>query len=467
MNRRHFLLGSAAAAGALRMKAAPSANNVVRIGIAGTRMRGIIHVRSFANLPDVEVVALCDVDQSVLGEGVKALEEMGKKRPATYSDFRKLLEDSSIDAVSIATTNHWHALQTIWACQAGKDVFVEKPCSHNIFESQQIVAAAKKYNRMVQHGNQARSSPAVQEACQKLREGVIGDVYMTRGLCYRWRPSIGKTPVEAVPAGVDYDLWTGPAPKREFTRNRFHYNWHWLWDYGNGDLGNQGIHEIDLCRAALGLTYPTRISAMGGKFLFDDDQETPNVLNVSYEFDSNGRKRFMEFAVRHWMTNDEAALQVNPENNAKHGGGMSYSSGDYELPRPQRPPGTAGATRTEVGNLVGNIYYGSNGYLVIRGYDQYYTRLGRSHEPGPHAKAQGKHWANFIQAVRSRRESELNSPISEGAMSSVAVHLANISYRLGRTLTFDAKTMTCVGDKEANRMFTRDYRKPFVVPERV
>ncbi len=466
MNRRYFLMTSAAA-GAARANALTSANNTVRIGIAGTRMRGIIHVRSFANLPNVEVVALCDVDPSVLKEGVTALEEMGKRRPAAYVDFRRMLEDKSIDAVSIATPNHWHTLQTIWACQAGKDVFVEKPCSHNIFESQQIVAAAKKYGRMVQHGNQARSSPAVQEAFQKLKEGVIGDVYMTRGLCYRLRPSIGRTPVEDVPAGVDYDLWTGPAPRREFTRNRFHYNWHWFWDFGNGDLGNQGIHEIDLCRAALGLTYPTRISAMGGKFMFDDDQETPNVLTVCYEFDNNGREQFMEFSVRHWITNDEALLQANPENNAIHGGGTSYDSGDYHPPAPPRPPAAVPAQRTEVRNLVGNIYYGPNGYLVIRGYDQYYTRLGRRQEPGPHAKSRGAHWANFIQAVRSRKESELNSPLAEGAMSCVALHLGNISYRLGRTLTFDRKTMTCVGDEEANRMFTRDYRKPFVVPERV
>ena len=161
-------------------------------------------------------------------------------------DFRKLLEDKSIDAVSLATPNHWHTLQTIWACQAGKDVYVEKPCSHNIFEAQQIVAAARKYDRIVQQGSQSRSSPALREAVQRMATGELGEVYMARGLCYKWRDTIGHEPVSAVPAGVDYDLWTGPAPKRDFTKNRFHYNWHWMWDTGNGDLGNQGIHEVDI-----------------------------------------------------------------------------------------------------------------------------------------------------------------------------------------------------------------------------
>ena len=197
---------------------------------------------------------------------------------------------------------------TIWACQAGKDVYVEKPCSHNIFEAKQIVAAARKYNRMVQQGSQSRSSAALQEAVQKMREGLIGDVYLARGLCYKWRDTIGRTPVRAVPAGVDYDLWLGRRRSAQFTKNRFHYNWHWFWDYGNGDLGNQGIHEVDIARWGLGVKYPTKATAIGGHFMFDDDQETPNTLNCAFEFNENGKQQMMEFEVRHWMTNHEAGI---------------------------------------------------------------------------------------------------------------------------------------------------------------
>ncbi len=432
MNRRHFMM-STAAAGALRSSVLSSANDTIRVGCVGIRGRGRDHIRSFSALPNVEVAALCDVDQSVMGTRLKDMEEMGKRKPAVYIDIRKLLEDKSIDAISIATPNHWHTLMTVWGCQAGKDVYCEKPCSHDMFESRQIVAAAKKYGRIVQQGSQGRSSPALKEAAQKLKEGVIGDLYMTRGLCYKWRDTIKKTPVSAVPQGVDYDLWLGPAPKREFTRNRFHYNWHWFWDYGNGDLGNQGIHEVDISRWLLGVTYPTKISAMGGKYMFDDDQETPNTLVVTYEFDTQGKKQLMVFEVRHWITNDEAGIRGPKVTN----------------------------------NVVGNTFFGSNGYLAIETEARYATFLGRKQEPGPAARAAGNHFANFIAAARSRKETDLNCPIEEGAISCTLVHLGNISYRLGRTLHFDAKTMTCVGDEEANLMFTRHYRQPFVVPEKV
>ena len=432
MNRRHFMM-SATAAGALRSSVLSSANDTIRVGIVGIRGRGLDHIRSFSALPNVEVGALCEVDQAVMETRVRDVEKLGQRKPSSYTDIRKMLEDKSIDAISIASPNHWHTLMTIWGCQAGKDVYCEKPCSHNMFESRQIAAAAKKYNRIVQQGSQGRSSPALKEAAQKLKEGVIGDVYMTRGLCYKWRDTIKKTPVSAVPPGVDYDLWLGPAPKREFTQNRFHYNWHWFWDYGNGDLGNQGIHEVDISRWLLGVTYPTKISAMGGKYMFDDDQETPNTLVVTYEFDTNGKKQLMVFEVRHWISNDEAGIR-----------GSSAST-----------------------NVIGNTFFGSNGYMAVEGQSRYATFLGRKQESGPAARGAGNHFANFIAAVRSRKETDLNCPIEEGAISCTLVHLGNISYRLGRTLHFDAKTMTCVGDKEANQMFTRNYRRPFVVPEKV
>ena len=432
MDRRDFLVSTAVLTAGAAVRGFASPNETVRMAVVGCGGRGSSHVSAWSGMPNVEIVALCDVDEAHIADKVKGLESKGKKKPATYVDYRKLLEDKSIDAVSLATPNHWHTLQTIWACQAGKDVYVEKPCSHNIFESQQIIAAARKYDRIVQQGSQSRSSPALREAVQRMATGELGDVYMARGLCYKWRDTIGHTPVSAVPAGVDYDLWTGPAPKREFTVNRFHYNWHWMWDTGNGDLGNQGIHEVDIARWGLGVTHPTKVSAIGGKFMFDDDQETPNTLTASYEFDDKGVKKMMTFEVRHWIS-----------------------------------PHEAGINGEKPGNTIGNQFYGSKGYLVIDNYNKYYSFMGKEQTPGPGATARDEHWANFIAAVRSRKRGDLNAEIEEGALSCNLMHLANISYRVGRTLHWDAKTMTCIGDAEANKMLTRAYRAPFVVPKNV
>jgi predicted dehydrogenase len=436
MERRHFLLGAAATTAAVRSSALASPNDTVRVCCVGVRGQGQSHLRAYAKMPNVEIAAICDVDESVLEQRLQDTEKLTRKRPAGFTDLRKVLEDKSIDAISIATPNHSHAMQAIWGCQAGKDVYVEKPCAYNIFEAKQLVAAAAKYNRMVQHGTNGRSSPAMQEAVKLVREGVIGDVYMSRGLCFKTRDTIGRTPVSAVPPGVHYDLWLGPAPKREFTKNRFHYNFHFFWDYGNGDFGNQGAHQMDAARWLLGVKYPTKVSATGGHFMFDDDQETPNTLTAAYEFDEGGKKKMLVFEVRHWLTNGEGGI-------------------------PSRSDSTA----------VGNIVYGSKGYLSTGGGFKIF--LGKEQQPGPSPSGRsgeqgvGDNWANFIQAVRSRKQSDLNAPVEEGAASVTLIHLANISYRLGRTLHFDAATMTCKDDPEANRMFTRNYRAPFVVPEKV
>jgi predicted dehydrogenase len=353
-----------------------------------------------------------------------------------------MLEDKNIDAVSIATPNHSHTLQTIWSLQAGKHVYCEKPCSHNIFESKQIVAATRKYGKIVQHGVNARSSAGPMEAVQKMREGLIGDLYMARGLCFKRRDSIGRAKPEAVPAGVHYDLWLGPAPKSEFTRNRFHYNWHWFWDYGNGDFGNQGIHELDIARWGLGVKYPTKVMAIGGHFMFDDDQQTPNTLNVAYEFNEGGKKRMMVFEVRHWDTNTE---------------------------------GQSG---------VSNMFYGSGGYLGIDGYNKYTSYIGkftnpdqeikagqnrrdRKIEPGPAKSEGGSNWKNFVDAVVANKKELQNNEIEEGAISCTLMHLGNISYRLGRAINFDPVKLEITGDKEAAAMMTRQYRAPFVVPAKV
>jgi predicted dehydrogenase len=433
VNRRYFLLNSAAlAAVPIRSNLMASPNDTVRVACVGVRGQGRTHISHYAQMPRVEIAAVCDIDESVLNARLSDIEKLGKKRPAGYTDLRKLLEDKNIDAISIATPNHNHTMQAIWGCQAGKDVYVEKPCSHDMFEARQISVVAKKYNRVVQHGTNSRSAIA-REAIQKMRDGLIGDVYMARGLCFKWRDTIGRTPVEPVPAGVDYNLWLGPAPKTEFTKNHFHYNWHWFWAYGNGDIGNQGIHQVDVARWGLGVTYPTKISATGGHFMFDDDQETPNTLNASFEFNDGGKKKILVFEVRHWMTNHEAGI------------------------------GEGG----KAPNTVGAVFYGSKGYVAIWDEDhgRYQSFLGKEQEPGPSGEDRGNNWANFIAAVRTGKQSDLNAPIEEGAISTTLVHLANISYRLGRSLNFDVATYSCTGDEEANRMFARNYRVPFVVPK--
>src|SRR5690348_2912123 len=298
MNRRNFFVSTAAAAAA-SSAVFGSPNDTIRVATIGLRGRGKDHIKEITGQPNVELVALCDVDKKILDDRAASLEKQTGKKPQIFTDYRKLLEDKSIDAISIATPNHWHTLMTIQGCQAGKDVYVEKPCSHNIFEAKQIVAAARKYNRMVQQGSQSRSSVALKEAVQKMREGELGDLYMARGLCFKWRDTIKRTPVEPVPAGVHYDLWLGPAPLHAFTRNRFHYNWHWFWDYGNGDLGNQGIHEMDIARWGLGVKFPVKVSAIGGHFMFDDDQETPNTMTATFEFNDNGKRKMLVAEVRH------------------------------------------------------------------------------------------------------------------------------------------------------------------------
>ncbi len=265
---------------------AKGANDRIRIAVLGINGRGKTHIDEIMGLSkksNVEVVALCDPDREVLEQRAKEFESKYGKKVIIEQDFRKTYEDKTIDAVTLATPNHWHALQTIWACQAGKDVYVEKPATHNIYEGKKMIEAAYKYNRIVQHGVQLRSSVAVREAVNHLREGLIGRVYMARGLVFRWRPDIGDKGISPVPSGLDYDLWTGPATLRPFSRNLVHYNWHWHWDYGNGDVGNQGIHETDLCMWGLGVdTLPERITSMGGKFLWDDCKEVPEIQTSVY-----------------------------------------------------------------------------------------------------------------------------------------------------------------------------------------
>lgn len=427
-SRRSFLKKSAGAAVALSLPTIVSArafgaNDRINVAVIGVNGRGKNHIQGFGNLENVEVTYICDPDQEVLQKRAAEFKETYGREVKTEEDLRRIYDNKDIDAVSIATPNHWHALATIWACQAGKHVYVEKPGSHNLFEGRKMVEAAKKYNRVVQHGVQLRSSVAVREAIQHLRDGLIGRVYMARGVVFRWRADIGNKGTEAVPSNLNYDLWTGPAEMKPFSRNYVHYNWHWTWNYGNGDIGNQGTHETDLCMWGLDVGLPQKISASGGKFLWDDCKETPEILSASYLYPDE--KKIIEFEVRPWATN------------------------------------------LEDGVGVGNLFYGTEGYMVINGYNDYKTFLGRDREPGPAKKEGGDHYANFIDAVRAGDPSKVNAPVETAHLSSGLSHLGNIAYRLGRTLEFDPKTERFIGDEEADGLLTRNYRTPFIVPEQV
>ncbi len=470
--RRRFLKAAGGAAAVSLMSAASAkkvlgANDRIRIAIIGLRGRGWDHVKGYQPIPGVEIAYFCDIDENVLQKRLADAEKMGIAKPQTYVDVRKLLEDKNVDAVSIATPNHWHSLMGIWAAQAGKDIYIEKPCSHNWWEGRQLVAAVDKYKVICEHGSQCRSSAAIREAMDQMRGGLLGNVYMSRGLCYKWRDTIGHAPQEPVPPGVHYDLWTGPAPMKPFTKNRFHYNWHWIWDTGNGDLGNQGIHEIDLARWGLGVTLPTKVTAIGGHFLFDDDQQTPNVLTVAYEFKTaDAKTKMMNFEVRGWMTNHEAGIGT-PEfmSGGVPAAGIAKSASAGSANKTSAPLGPASGKPSTIGNL----YYGSKGYLAISDYNAYKSFLGAEEETGPerHAPLTNEHFVNFVECVRSRKTENLHAPILEGHLSATLVHLANASYRLGRTIQFDPQTESVVGDSEATELLKGTYRAPYTVPEQV
>jgi predicted dehydrogenase len=463
INRRDFVASGAAGLAGItfltRAERVFGANDKVRVAICGLHGRGRDHLHNYSQIENVQIAGLCDIDENVLRQRVAQIDQMGLPKPTTYIDVRRLLEDNSIDAVSIATPNHWHSLMAIWACQAGKDVYVEKPCSHNLWEGQQLVKASQRYGRIVQHGTQLRSATAAREAVEKLRNGIIGEAYMARGLCYKWRDTIGKAPVSAVPTGVHYDLWTGPAPQHAFTRNRFHYNWHWFWYYGNGDLGNQGVHQVDAARWGMGLGFPNKISAMGGHFMFDDDQETPNDLVCAFEFDlPQGKRRMITFEVRHWIANHEADI-----------GTRKLGTEEAEATPHAKLGPLAGSH-----NTIGDIFYGPNGYLAIGDEDActYMVTLGKDQQSQPpaHGGSERAHFQNFIDCVVSRNKADLHAPIEEGHISTAMLHLANASYRLGRTLHFSPETQEVIGDEEAAKLLRdgdRGYRAPFVVPENV
>lgn len=458
-NRRKFLQTSAAA-GAAAVAApaivarAAGASERIRVGFVGMGGRMHSHVGSLANLPDeVDLVAVCDCDEAKLADVEKSFPDLAGKKLKVYKDQRALLDDKEIDAVSFSTQDHWHALQTIWACQAGKHVYVEKPPTWCIAEGRKMVEAARKYKRMVQIGTQNRSSPNVIEGMQKLKEGAIGKLYMGRGMSYKVRGNLGKHNPRPVPKGLNWDAWVGPAQMVEYSSFQ-HHRWYWISNFASGDVANQTVHDVDKLRWGLGLdTHPNTIMSLGGRFVpaENDDADTPNTQAFMCQWAS--RNLLVTFEVRHWYTNSEAGMRDK-----------------YPFVEPT--------------SCVGEVFFGSEGYMIFPDYSSYYTFLGPNHEPGPfktagpHDAAKGyagtfwrtestPHFRNWAKAIRSGKHEDLNADVEQGHLSCSVCHLAKISAKLGRSVHFDPKTERFVNDPEADRFLTREYRKPYVVPDQV
>ena len=474
MNRRSFLKSSIAAAGALAAMTATSygrilgANDTIRAGVAGLNGRGESHVNAFSKMEGVQVAFLIDPDRRTYAPRIKQVEERGGAKPETFQDIRKALERKDLDVVSVATTNQWHSLITIWACQAGKDVYVEKPLSHTLKEGRVAVDTAKLHKCIVQHGTQSRASDSWARAAALARSGKLGKLLVSRGLCYKRRGSIGVQEPKAPPAELDFDLWLGPASMRPYHENLVHYNWHWFWDFGNGDIGNQGVHQMDIARWCIpGATLPRSVVSLGGRYGYVDQGETPNTQISIMDFGET----LLVFEVR------------------------GLKTGKYQ------------------GESVGNVLHFeagvvSGGKLFPKGKEAPEPLPDVEPDPGPR---RGDHFRNFIDAVRSRKEADLCAGILEGHYSSALCHLANISYRLGedvpwspgtkafaddriaqetlermeehlareneiqlsgmtcrlgRRLAIDAAAETIAGDPQAAGLLTREYRPPFTLPER-
>jgi predicted dehydrogenase len=461
------------------------ANDRLNVAVIGVRGQGSGDNAGFAGKHNCVVTTICDVDEAVIGKAMTHAEKKQGLAPKYEKDLRRVMDDKSIQVVSIATPNHWHALAAIWAIQAGKDVYLQKPVSHNVLEGRRIIEAARKYGRIVQTGTQSRSMPGMRDAQAFLASGKLGKIHLARGLCYKRRDSIGRCGgPQQPPKTMDFDLWCGPAPNRLPTRNTkangtVHYDWHWIWDYGNGDLGNQGIHEMDKARWGLGkMELPKSVVSLGGRLGYVDDGETPNTQIIRFDYGDCE----LVFEVRGLPT-----------------------TGTY--------PGKLFAKDAgKKQNYVGNVYYGTEGFLVCPNYQSGVAFTNDGEMLQKWDKADGDaHYGNFIKAVRSRRPEDLHADILEGHLSSALCHLGNISYlsgsdqplgsktdalgdskaankalagmlehlkenkvdfdgtqlRIGRMLTIDSKTERFVDDSKANQMLSREYRKGFEVPERV
>jgi hypothetical protein len=423
-NRRRFFQTAAAGAAACSLPAASwarvwGANDTIRVGVIGLRGRGGDHIQAFSALGGVKVTAVCDCDAQVLGSVAERCRRQGQA-VQTYADVRRLLDAKDVDVISTATPNHWHALTVVWGCQAGKDVYVEKPVSHNLWEGRQAVKAARKYHRIVQTGTQSRSSrTGAAAAVEWVRSGQLGRITLARGLCYNRRESIGKAdrPL-TIPPQIDYDLWCGPAPKEPLMRKRLHYDWHWVWPTGNGDLGNQGVHQMDLVRWFLGeQELSPRVWSVGGRFGYVDDGTTPNTQIVFHDY----ARAPLLFEVR----------------------GLPAKSGAEEMDK-------------FLGASVGLVIHCEGGNVVIAGHvGAAVVALGKNGKEIRRWSGLEDHFANFIKAVRSRKAEDLHADILDGHLSAGLCHTGNVSYRLGAAASPGAVLEQIRGDREATATFER------------
>jgi predicted dehydrogenase len=433
MTRRKFFGATASMAIVAGMKAQGQvigANDRIRVCTIGFHGQGGSHLSDVMATEGAEIAALCDVDSRVLNVGVKRVEKEQGKAPKTYSDMREVMADPDIDAVTIATPNHWHSLAAIWACQAGKDVYVEKPLSHNVWEGRQLVAAAEKHGRVVMHGTQSRSDTTLIRDMKLLQEGFIGKVVHARGVVYKNgnRGAIGHGAPDEVPEFLNYTLWQGPSKDKPFLVNKdgrrksglfVHYNWHWFWEYGNGEIGNQGVHEMDIASWAMGDRLPVKIASTGGRYGWDDDGETPNTQATHYTFDDGA---MMTFEVRNLGSFEEA----------------------------------------DAGDCTNSVFCTDGYYVRRKGFFNYKGEPIEVTAERPEGKGKFDH---FFNAMRTRKPEDITAPVLPGHVSSVFCHVGNIAYRLGRTLNFDPATETFPGDDEANAHLKREYREGFEVPQ--
>lgn len=410
-DRREFL-GVAAGAALSSVAVANRAANKLVVGIMGTGGRGTGLAQAFARLDDVEVAYVCDADLGRANNAAKKVEALTKKAPKAVQNYRTVLDDNSVDALVVATCNHWHAPAAILACAAGKHVYVEKPCSHNPREGELLVQAARKHKKHVQMGNQRRSWPKVIEACAEVRKGIIGRAYYAQAWYNSNRDTIGVGKEAQPPAGLDYDLWQGPATRKPFRTNYLHYTWHWFWHWGNGELGNNGVHMIDLCRWGLGVDYPVRVASSGGRYRFQDDQETPDTHVVHFEFADRKSLTWQGHSC------NVLAKELTPD----------------------------------------VVFVGEKGSLIIKGNS--YTvcdKAGKEikKESGP--SSDNMHLNNFLDAIRAGKT--LNSEIEDGHKSTLLCHLGNIAHRTGRALRCNPENGHILDDKEAMQLWSRDYEK--------
>jgi len=433
LNRREFLnTASSLAAGGLAMHLATRVHAAggdedkkdrppVKLAVMGVNSRGKQLLPGFCSFPEVEIAYICDPDSATIPSAVKIVEDAGKASPKIEKDFRVALDDPSVTALVCAAPDHWHALATILACQAGKDVYVEKPCCHNPVEGQRMVAAARRYNRVVQVGTQRRSGSDMAELVKEVQSGRLGNVNFVRCWITSIRPSIGHADPSPPPENLDFNLWCGPAPDKEYRKNLVHYHWHWRWDYGTGECGNNGIHALDVARWGLGIDFPETIACGGGKYFFDDDQETPDTQIAT--FDVPG-------ACIQWEHRTWSPRGID---------GESFGVEFY------------GSKATLLTNGRGWVVYegaGKDEKVVAR------------HESNDQQKA---HQQNFLDCIVSREKP--NADIEIGHRSTLLCHLANIAWRTRSVLHFDKERQTIVGNDAAAQLMGRNYRKGFELPE--